>query len=338
MKFSIRFADKIVGAFVIMAAAMLIVVIFMLGKSQRWFVKDLEFISYFKSARGLSVNMNVQYKGFTIGHVKKIVLTNDYNDNKENNDDMVEVHFTIFEEHKDRVKEGSIVELQSSPIGLGNSFVFYPGKGRKVLDEGSVIPELTSLQAAMLVKTGLADTPVNEDSIGNIINQVTVLIETVNQSLGKILGDAEVAIGSISDVLQNLSGQINPILTNVETLTGGLNNQVPPVLTNVKTFTDQLASPQGTVMSILDNNGPVLTNITDILNSITSIIGNLDKTIEFIPAQLPQLAILLSNLQSALVEAEKMIIALNNNPLLKGGVPEIKETGPGAATPRDLDF
>jgi phospholipid/cholesterol/gamma-HCH transport system substrate-binding protein len=329
MKFSIRFADKIVGTLVVLAIAMLIVVIFMLGKSQRWFAKDYQYKSFFNSARGLSVNMNVQYKGFTIGHVKKIVLADD---------DTVEVRFTIFEEHIHRVKEGSIVELQSSPIGLGNSFVFYPGKGKKVLDEGSVIPELNSLQAAMLIKTGLADAPVNEDSIGNIINQVTVLIETVNQSLGKILGDAEVAIASVSNVLQNLSGQINPILTNVETLTGGLNNQIPPVMSNVKTLTDQLASPQGTVMTILDNKGPVLTNLTDVLNSITSIMGSLEKAIDFVPAQLPQVAILLSNLQSTLVEAEKMIIAINNNPLLKGGIPELKETGPGAATPRDLDF
>ena len=329
MKFSIRFADKIVGTLVILALAMLVVVIFMLGKSQRWFAKDYLYISYFNSARGLSVNMNVQYKGFTIGHVKRIVLADD---------DMVEVRFTIFEEHIHRVRDGSIVELQSSPIGLGNSFVFYPGKGKKVLDEGSVIPELNSLQAAMFIKTGLADTPVNEDSIGNIINQVVILMETLNQSLGKILGDAEVAIGSMSEILQNITGQLNPILNNVETLTVGLNSQIPPVITNVKTLTDQLASPKGTVMTILDNNGPVINNLTDVLNSITSIMGSLEKAIDFVPAQLPQVALLLSNLQSALVEAEKMIIAINNNPLLKGGIPEQKETGPGAATPRDLDF
>jgi len=328
MKFSIRFADKIVGTLVILALAMLIVVIFMLGKNQRWFAKDYLYKSYFYSARGLSVNMAVQYKGFTIGHVKKIILADD---------DMVEVIFTIFDEHNQRVREGSLVELQASPIGLGNSFLFYPGKGQK-LDEGSVIPEINSLQAAMLIKIGLADTPVNEDSIGNIINQVTILIETVNQSLGKILVDAELAIGGVSDIIQNLSGQLNPILANVETLTGDLSSQISPILTNVETLTDQLAAPQGTVMSILDNNGPVLSNLTDILNSINAIIGNLDKVIDFVPSQLPQVAILLSDLQSALVEAEKMIVALNNNPLLKGGVPEQKETGPGAATPRDHDF
>jgi phospholipid/cholesterol/gamma-HCH transport system substrate-binding protein len=329
MKFSIRFADKIVGTLVVLALAMLIVVIFMLGRSQRWFAKDFQYKSYFNSARGLSVNMAVQYKGFTIGHVKKIILADD---------DMVEVRFTIFEEHNHRVREGSIVELQSSPIGLGNSFLFYPGKGKNIIDEGSVIPEKSSFQAVWFVQMGLADIPVTEDSIGNIINQVSILVETVNKSIGKILEDAELTLGGVSDIVQNISSQLNPILANVETLTGDINSKVNPILTNVGTFTNQLAAPSGTAMSILDNNGPVFSSITEALNSITSIMGNLEKVIEFVPAQLPQVAILLSDLQSAIAEAEKLIIALNNNPLLRGGVPEQKETGPGAAAPRDLDF
>ncbi|MDR2941337.1 MAG: MlaD family protein [Treponema sp.] len=329
MKFTIRFADKIVGTLVVIALAMLIVVIFMLGKNQRWFAKDYKYKSYFASAKGLGVNMAVQYKGFTIGNVKRIRLADD---------DMVEVDFTIFEEYHQRVREGSVVGLQVSPIGLGNTFMFYPGKGEKIMGEDSIIPEINSFQAAQLIQMGLAGTPVNDDSIGNIINQVTMLIETVNKSLGEILGDAEAAIGGVSDVIQNISGQLNPILNNVETLTVDLNTKVKPILTNVETLTDQLSAPSGTVMSILDNNGPVLSNITETLNSITSIMNSLEKTIEFVPAQLPQVAILLSDLHSALAEAEKMIIALNNNPLLRGGVPEQKETGPGAATPRDLDF
>jgi phospholipid/cholesterol/gamma-HCH transport system substrate-binding protein len=325
MKFSIRFADKVVGTLVILALAMLIVVIFMLGKNQRWFTKDFQYITYFNAATGLSMNMAVQYKGFTIGHVKKIKLTDD---------DTVEVRFTIFEEHNHRVKEGSVVELQSSPIGLGNSFLFYPGKGKNIIDEGSVIPEINSAQAIWLIQTGLADTPVNNDAIGNIINLVTFTLETVNQSLGKILGDLELTVGGVADIMQNISGQLNPILTNVESLS----DQLSPIVANVKTLTDQLSAPSGTVMSILDNNGPVYSNISEVLDSIAGIMGSLEKTIDFVPSQLPQIAILLSDLQTALVEAEKLLIALNNNPLLRGGVPELKETGPGAAAPRDLDF
>jgi phospholipid/cholesterol/gamma-HCH transport system substrate-binding protein len=65
---------------------------------------------------------------------------------------------------------------------------------------------------------------------------------------------------------------------------------------------------------------------------------SVEKTIEFVPTQLPQIAILLSDVHSALTEAEKLIVALTNNPLLRSGVPEIKETGPGAATTRNLEF
>jgi len=326
MKFSIRFADKIVGTLVVLAIAMLIVVVFMLGKSQRWFVKDLQYKSFFPSAKGLSVNMNVQYKGFTIGHVKKFALADD---------DMVEVRFTIFEEHSHRVKEGSIVELQSSPIGLGNSFLFYPGKGKNVLDEGAVIPELNSLQASMLIKTGLADTPISEDSIGNIINQVGILIEALNQDLGKILEDVKTAVGKATGIINDLSGQVEPIISGVDDLT---KVRIPEIMTNVTAFTDKLSDPKELVMTLLDKDGPVLNNLTGAFDSIASIMGSLEKTIEFIPEQLPQIAILLSQLQTALAEAEKLITALNNHPLLKGGVPEVKETGPGAATPRDLDF
>ena len=340
MKFSIRFADQIVGTLVILALAILVVVIFMLGRSQRWFVRDVQYKTYFNSASALSQNMAIQYKGFTIGHVKRIDLASD---------DSVEVLFIIFEEHKHRVKEGSVVELQASPIGLGNSFIFYPGRGTETIMEGSVIPEINSPQGRQLISIGMVNRPEANDSINNIITQVNMLLETINialagskgadeLALGQILGNVEKTTAGLNDLVQSLSGQLAPILTNVETLTGDLSVQISPILANVETLTDQLASPSGTVMSILDSEGPIYSDIVELLNSVTGIIGSLERVIEFIPSKLPQISILLSDLHSTLTEAEKLIVALTNNPLLRGGVPEIMETGPGAATPRDLEF
>ena len=340
MKFSIRFADQIVGALVILALAIIVVVVFMLGRSQRWFVRDYQFKTYFSSASGLSPNMAIQYKGFTLGNVKKISLAED---------DSVEVTFIIFEEHYHRVKEGTVVELQASPIGLGNSFIFHPGKGSELIPEGSVIYEINSPQAKQLLAAGLFEKPDTSDSINNIINQVNVLLETINialsgsdgandLALGQILRNVEQATAGLDDLVESLNGQISPILSNLETLTDDLSVQVSPILTNVETLTDQLANPSGTIMSILDSEGPIYSDIVKLLNSITDIIGSLEKVIEFIPGKLPQISILLSDLHSILVEAEKLIVSLTNNPLLKGGVPEVKETGPGAATPRDLEF
>ena len=340
MKFSIRFADQIVGALVVLALAILVVVIFMLGRSQRWFVKDFEYKTYFNSASGLSQNMSILYRGFTIGHVKKITLTPD---------DNVEVVFIIFDEHNHRVREGSVVELQASPIGLGNAFYFHPGLGTARIEEGSLIPEINSPQARALIARGLVNRAETSDSIGNIINSVSVLLETINVSLagspgaedltiGQMVRDLQRTIANINEVTLSLSNQINPILTDVGTMVADISEQVNPIIANVGTITDQAASPTGTVMSILDAEGPVFTSIAEVLSSITSAIKNLERTIEFIPAQLPQISFMLSDLSSALIEAEKLIVALNNNPLLRGGVPEIKATGPGAVTPRDLEF
>jgi len=319
MKFSIRFADKIVGTLVILALAVLVVVIFMLGKNQRWFAKDYQYKTYFNSASGLSANMAVQYKGFTIGNVKKITLSED---------DNVEVVFTIFEEHHHRVREGSVVELNASPIGLGNSFLFYPGRGAEQLPEGSVIPEVNSPLARQLITAGMVDRPESADTINNIINQVNSLLDTINISLAGSGGADELALGQIiinvekttaalGDVVQSLSSQLNPILGNLDSVTG------------------KLSDPSGTVMSILDSENSVYTDLSASLDSVTAILDNMEKTSNFLPSQLPSL---LADLNAALRSAQDVLIALTNNPLLRKGVPERVETGPAGANPRNLDF
>ena len=320
MKFSIRFADKIVGTLVVLGLALLVSVIFMLGKNQRWFIRDYQYFTYFNSASGLSVNMAVQYKGFTIGYVKKI----DLKKSETADNDSVEVIFTIFEEHNNRVTEGSLVQLMTNPIGLGNQFLFFPGKGSSQLAEGSIIPEINSLQATRLIAMGLAERPDSNDSINNLLDNFNAILETVNVSLAGAQGADELALGQI--------------VSNLKEATDGISASLVPVLENIETITAQLSSPSSAVMSALDADGVVFNSFTQTLESIAGIMVTLEKTVEFVPTQLPQIAIVISDLQSALREAEKLMIALNNNPLLRGGVPTVPESSPGAATPRNLEF
>jgi phospholipid/cholesterol/gamma-HCH transport system substrate-binding protein len=311
MKFSIRFADKIVGTLVILALAILVVVILMLGKNQRWFVRDLQYYTYFASASGLSMNMAVQYKGFTIGNVKKISLTDN---------DEVEVIFTIFKEQKDRVKTGSMVEMQASPIGLGNSFIFHPGNGPDLLDEGELIPEINSPQARWLIETGLAQAVENGDRINNIINQVNSLLETVNRSIkGTNENDPSLAqiLNGVRDIVQNLNAQLNPILGNLDSVTG------------------RMSDPSGSVMSFLDSGGNIYTDLTSSLDSLSGILLNLEKTSDVMPSNFPGL---MADLNAALKSMQDVLIAISNNPLLRRGIPDQRETTPGGANPRNLDF
>jgi len=311
MKFSIRFADKIVGTLVILALAILVSVIFILGSNQRWFVRDSQYRTHFNSASGLSMNMAVQYKGFTIGHVKRIRLTD--------NDD-VEVVFTIFKEQNHRVKTGSLVEIQASPIGLGNTFIFHPGRGQDQLIDGDFIPEINSPQARWLMENGLAGVEETSDRINSIISQVDTLLRTVNRSLaGSNADETTLAqiLNGVNDLVQTLNNQLNPILGNIDSITG------------------KISDPSSSIMSILDSEGNVYGDLKTSLDSLSGILVNLERTSDFMPSNFPAL---MADLNAALRTMQDVLVAVSNNPLLRKGIPEHRETSPGGASPRNLNF
>ena len=325
MKFTIRFVDQIVGAFIILALGIIIFVIFMLGSNQRWFSRDAYFYTYFPSASGISQNMAVQYKGFTIGRIKSIRL-----DEK----DQVEVRFSIFETYKDRVKEGSIVEVIISPIGAlgGNQFIFHPGTGTEELSDGDTVPEANSIEGKRLLAIGLAQRGDRDDSIGNIINNVSTTVTTLNNILAEVqeafegkdqtkpLGQTLGSVSAAAADLQKMMEEIKPTLKNIEEITG------------------LMSDSDNSLAAILDPNGKVYTDLTASLGAVSATLNNLEKTSDFIPAQLPQLALAISQFNSALKEFERVAIAAQNNPLLKNGVPERRETRTGGAQTRNLEF
>jgi phospholipid/cholesterol/gamma-HCH transport system substrate-binding protein len=279
MKLTIRFADQIVGFFVIIALGGLVFVIFMLGSNQRWFARDYQFVSYFDSAAGLSKNMAVQYKGFTIGRVKSFDLAND---------DRVEVHFYIFDTYISRVHSGSLVEMVVGPIPvLGNQFLFHPGQGEEALAEGDLIPNVNSPEGKALQKSGLAAIPLRDDSISLILSRAGTLLDNVNQVLnqvegafagtsetvlGRTLGDVEKAVAGVQEITAGIPGMLDSTTENLnstlESVTASLNEvlaDLQPILGNLESFSEMLIRPEGTVSSVLDAEGPVYSNLVSSL-------------------------------------------------------------------------
>jgi phospholipid/cholesterol/gamma-HCH transport system substrate-binding protein len=347
MRFRIRFADKLVGVLFIAALLGLVVVIFLLGSHQRWFAKDYRFTAYFDSAVGLSPNMAVQYKGFTIGNIKSIQLTAD---------DRVEAELFIFDNYADRVREGSIVELQVSPIGLGNQFLFYAGLGPNQLEEGAVIPVRSSPEAEDLVRRGLASLPPQGDSISILVSRANTLLETINTvaleveeafagtgetSLGRIVGNAEGTLRDLSGTAVDFSrtaGDVSRVADDVSGTLQTILQDIRPVIANLETLSASLADPNSSVAAVLNVDGEVYSGLIDSLNAVSGTLRNLEKTTAFIPPQLPQVAALIGELREILGTAEDVLIALTNNPLLKNGVPTRSNTQSGGASPRDVSF
>jgi phospholipid/cholesterol/gamma-HCH transport system substrate-binding protein len=348
MKFKIRFADQIVGFFIILALVSVVFIIVMLGRSQRWFAKDYSFRTILPSATGLSKNMLVQYKGFVIGNVKDFYLT-------ETNE--VEVKFLIYDLYIDRVKQGSMVEVMVSPVGLGNQFLFHAGKGAESLSSGDFVPAVGSEQARAYIRQGLADPPRHDDSISLLLNRVSTVMDEVNRVLVQVEGafqggDETTAIGQIVGGVnrtiagaETLPGTIDKtaseVLKDVDDLKAMLEDElrrIDPILADVNALSSKLNDPEGLVYTALDTKGEVYTNLVSSLNSVSSILENLDRTIAFVPGQLPQIAGLIMDLRVTMKTAEDVLIALTNNPLLRGGIPERVETQSSGTSPRDIQF
>jgi phospholipid/cholesterol/gamma-HCH transport system substrate-binding protein len=277
--------------------------------------------------------MAVQYKGFAIGSVKDFHLTDD---------DNVEVIFTINEEYRDRVKRGSLVELQVSPIGLGNQFQFYAGKGQ-VLADGAFIPPLGSALARELERQGLTGESQRDDSISVLMGRVNSIMSTLNS----IMGHLDVALGEGTDATEigKMIGSIGKTLEGVEVLPNSLENtinglrlQLNPILANLNALTAELNDPDGLIYTVLDTDKDVYTNLVGILGSVTSMLDNMDRTISFIPSQLPQVAGLLMDLRVTMRTAEDVLVSLTNNPLLKGGVPSMIDSQSSDISPRGIRF
>ncbi|MDR3147181.1 MAG: MlaD family protein [Treponema sp.] len=340
MKFTIRFADQVVGVLIILALAALVAVIVVLGSGQRWFSKDYRFVSYFDSAAGLSKNMAVQYKGFTIGRVESFDLTWD---------DRVEVHFFIFDTYITRVRRGSLVDVSVSPVGLGNQFRFYPGLGYEQIEEGELIPSVSSPEGEQALDMGLAYIPGQDDSIGMIlsqVNQVLSSVETLAQDLTEALegsGDTTLGrtLGNIEETSRSLTELPGIIQESLDQLLGTVDQiaaSVQPILSNLQSVTGDLSDSDGTVARILDPEGPVYSNLVATLESVSGTVKSVEQTAAYVPAQLPQITVLLDEAQRVLRSVEDTLTAVLNNPLLKNGVGSRVENQPTGTSMRDIEF
>ncbi|MDR0568995.1 MAG: MlaD family protein [Spirochaetaceae bacterium] len=337
MKFKIRFADQIVGVFLIAAVLALLFIIVMLGKKQRWFAKDYTYKTYFDSAAGLGANMAIQYKGLTIGNVKSFELTED---------ERIEVILAIHDSYVTRVKRGSLVNLSVSPIGLGNNFQFYPGLGEP-LAEGEVIPPLNSPEGKALVQSGLARPPAQDGDIAVLLAQVNALLGEIDGALkgndqttlgrtllsvegtvagldSSIKGSQEVPLGRTLLGVEEKVASLDPILADVNRIT-----------TDLTKVTEQLNAPGGTVANILNGDGPVYTNLESLLTSLAGILRDIDKTTDHLPANI---AVILMDVRKALVSAQDVLTGLTNNPLLKGGIPAKVQSEASGTNLRDISF
>ena len=198
MRFRYRFAEQVVGLFVVAAIVGTAAVMVLLGINNRWFAKDYLFESRFDSASGLSVGMPINLKGFEIGSLRDITLAQD---------NTVTVDFVIYDTYYDRVKPNSIIELVTSPIGLGGGLEFHSGANElPPLPEFGYVPSLDMPEGRELLNAGLVAYPREIGEIEQILTSVGELVAELSDAVtGRGDGPLAQTITSLNELIVSLN-------------------------------------------------------------------------------------------------------------------------------------
>jgi phospholipid/cholesterol/gamma-HCH transport system substrate-binding protein len=338
MKFQIRFADQIVGLFIILALLSVIFILVMMGINQRWFAKDYNYTSSFKSGNGLSVGMPIKLKGFQIGSVDKIDLLED---------NTVEINFHIFDTYIDKVRKNSVIELSVSPIGIGSGgMLFHPGKSTELIPELSFIPSTDFKEGNALIVKGLVNKPERDDTIVNIINDISPLLRSTNstmKSLDTLLdttnatfnGESE---GPLTDILNEVAlmvTMLNKTISNAMLVVNDILSNTYGISSNLEITTAGLTETKGLITHLLDPKGSIATLLNDdnqLYKELFSIVEEASKTTEeltafinYINSTQPQISELLESSREAIIKGKDVLEGLSNNPLLRGGITSVTD-------------
>jgi phospholipid/cholesterol/gamma-HCH transport system substrate-binding protein len=365
MRFKIRFASQIVGLFVIIAAVFLSGIFIFMGANQRWFSRNYEFFSRFNSGKGISAGMSISFKGFEIGKVTRVNLTEE---NK------VEVGFYVQDTYYPKLYRDSVLQLTSSPIGLGGGMVFYQGKAASdLIPENSYVPSLDSDEGRELVRQGRVNIPKEDDAITNIVGGIAPIMANVNatlEQLNELLGSVNAAVkgksqGPLGAIVKDAQGIVKDtqgIVTNIGTTTRSINNALPvafsqveellthlnAISANLQVTSEQLKDPKGIVPKLLDPKGSMATFLDDnnalfdrvdaILKTVNESIVEVREFAKFINTTRPQIIGVLEEGREAVSKGKDVLEGLKNNPLLKGGIPERVQQPTTFKSYRDEDF
>jgi phospholipid/cholesterol/gamma-HCH transport system substrate-binding protein len=340
MRFRIRFADKIVGIFILLAILGVAAALILLGLNQRWFARNYSFWSRFASADGLSVGMPIRLKGFEIGKVDRLSL---------GRDNFVEMEFHIYDTYRAKLVSGSVLEKASSALGLGTGLALHPGPSdAEPVPDFSLVPSSDSEEGRRLLTARRAAAPAQSDPIAALLGQVQPVLEEIDLTVVAIRQVAETlnrdlqgrGSGPLASTLQGVAGtarevnaiavRLEAIAANLEKLSGGLSD--PTGLAR------RLLDPKGSVATLLDDDNRLYDRIQGSLEELQAVIAQLAEFTRFVNSTQPQILGLLEQGRTTLDQGQEVLEAVKNNPLLRGGVPDRREQQTTFQSYRDEDF
>ena len=364
MKLRYRFANQVVGVFVILAVALTLALIILMGANQRWFRQNYEYYARFDSATDISVGMAITFRGFTVGRVTDITLQDD---------NEVQMDFTIQEEYIDKLTRDSLIQVVTNPLGGGEILLHQGRESTPPLPEGSQVPIYNSKQGLRLREENRVIVLRDADPLGQALGQLDPILANVDrvllnvaglteevemtlrgQSTGPVAGvltglddtviELRATIARVNTVIDDTALRVEGVLGRLDTVAGNL-QETSEALRDPTGLATTLLDPQGSLASLLDDDNELFLRIQNIVNSLQTSVDGLNQSLErvseftgYLNNAQPQISSLLEEGRQTLDSGQDVLEGLRNNPLLRGGIPEPREQPTTFRSVRDEEF
>ena len=335
MTFKFRYADRIVGIFVLIAILFVVFMLVVAGLNRQWFAHQYHYTTRFISADGLSVGKSISFKGVDVGEIKAYRL---------NEENLVDAEFVIYEEFINKLKPDSVLQLATNPLGIGGGLILHPGANDEAYPpEGSFIPSTQLPEGLNLIESGKVADDGGKDVIGELMATVPQLLIHIDETVLSLNDLVEIIKLSLKG--EQPEGAIGGLLTEAEQLIVRVDTLVAQVsillgsITRTEELLPALVGNEGLAGGLFSNEAEFYSEITGLTDELLGSLDNLNSLTGSLNSYSPRIDLLLAKLSSAISQAEDVLEGVANNPLLRGGVEEnIDLPASGGSTTREEEF
>jgi phospholipid/cholesterol/gamma-HCH transport system substrate-binding protein len=311
----LRRVEKIVGAFVLFAALVLLVgfgyYLYHTGQRKGWFIPKCPYFTFVDSAEGLKVGDPIVLMGFEVGNITVITAQPPGAEHR------VFVGMEVRQPYYGYIWSDSKVLV--APVGLlgGRDLEITPGVAGMptVKEAGGLITELWIHDHWVGIEKVHKGVRLDPDEQPSLSDRAQKLVGVVELALPNILG---------------LTNQLYTVLTNTAQLTANANQMV----TNLTVVTANLRDPHGSLGEWLIPND-VHTNLSAVVVGLNDTILNLASITSNLNNQVQSNDQILARISSLVVDTDNMVQGLKRHWLLRGVFEKMnsKTNAPAATAP-----
>lgn len=313
----------IVGIFVFLGVALLVLTILTLGSQKKAFDRSITVTSFFSNVNGLQKGNNVWFSGVKVGTVKRVKLQPN---------GKVEVDMNVEESSVKFIPNDSKAKLSSDGL-IGNKIIeiFGGTQANPPIKDGDILNNDKLLNTDEMMNT----LSKNNDNLLSITNDFKVISGRIAEgkgSLGKLLTEEDMynQLEATTNTLQRVSQNLDRLSSNVSSYTAKLNSKGSlandlvtdtMVFSNLRSTVSQLRTVVKSSEELMNNLNTTSAQLESGVKGLNNSLSNANTPIGLLlndQQAAKDLKTTLSNLSSGTKKLDEDLEALQHNFLLRG--------------------